>query len=443
MNGRAQVPHALSILVGTVLIVASLRYAQDVFVPLAVAVLLTFLLSPLVARLQRWHFKRPFAVIVSVVLAVALIGGIVYVVLDQFADLARELPRYRHQLRANLLQLTQFLHGGVSETSHAVEQLSREIERVTPAQAAVRSVPKVQIIEAPLSGVAVISDMVSPLLKPLGMVTLVLVFVIFMLLRLPDLRDRVIRLLGARNLRLTTEALDVAGRRVSRYLLIMTLVNCSEGVLIAIGLSLIGIPNAALWGALTAVLRFIPYVGAWTAAAMPTAIAFAVSDSWLQPLLTVSLFAVLELSAYLFVEPWLYANHTGVSPVALLIAAAFWTWLWGPVGLLLAIPLTVCLVVMGTYIPRLAFLKVLLGDEPVLAPHERLYERLLASNRAEAEELLQEALREQSPREVCDTVIAPALQLAESDRTHGAPEDTRRQEVLVQLREIRDQLQSA
>src|SRR5690606_31794583 len=187
----------------------------------------------------------------------------------------------------------------------------------------------------------------APLVGPIATAAVVLVFVIFMLLRLPDLRDRLIRLLGSEHLRTTTEAMDDAARRVSRYLLMQTIINAWQGMWVAIGLSLLGLPNAILWGALTVVLRFIPYVGPWLAAAMPVALSFAVFDSWVQPLLTVGLFVVLELFSNMVLEPWLYGSRTGVSPIALLVAATFWTWLWGPVGLFMAVPLTVCLVVIG------------------------------------------------------------------------------------------------
>ncbi len=247
-----------------------------------------------------------------------------------------------------------------------------------------------------------------------------------MLLRLPDLKDRVIGLLGSKNLRVTTEALDEAAKRVSRYIVMFTVINCVQGVGTALGLYLIGVPNAVLWGALTMALRFIPYIGIWVAAALPIALSFAIFDHWSQPVLVAGLFVGLEAISYVALEPWLIGSRTGVSPIALLVAAAFWTWLWGPIGLLLAIPVTVCVVVMGKYIPQLAFLYTLLGDQPVLAPHERLYQRLLASNRDEADDLLEEVARTQSRAEVCDEVIVPTLQLAENDFERGSLPDPKR-----------------
>jgi hypothetical protein len=260
-----------------------------------------------------------------------------------------------------------------------------------------------------------------------------------MLLRLPDLRDRVIGLLGSKNLRVTTEALDEAAHKVSRYLLMQTIINGTQGIGTAVGLYLIGMPNAILWGALTMALRFVPYIGIWIAALMPLALSFAIFDHWSQPAMVAALFVGLEGVSNLILEPWLYGSRTGVSPIALLVAAAFWTWLWGPIGLLLAIPMTVCLVVMGKYIPQLAFLYTLLGDQPVLAPHERLYQRLLASNSDEADELLEDAVRTKSRGEVCDGVIVPALQLAEDDHDRGLLEDSKRQLVFDHIEQWADE----
>jgi predicted PurR-regulated permease PerM len=368
--------------------------------------------------------------------AFSLIGGVLYMVVDQASDLAQELPAYRKQLRANIEQLGVAVRGGVSGTTKAVEQLTEEIKRAAPPPEAAEEgsrVPKVQVVEPPRSAIQAMRAIFGPFLGPLGTVVIVIVFVIFMLLRLPDIRDRFIRLLGPRHLRATTEALDDAAGRVSRYLLMQTVINGVQGMLVTIGLSLIGLPNAALFGALTLVLRFIPYVGPWVAAAMPILLSIAVFDSWTPVLFTIGLFILLESMSNLVLEPWLYGSRTGVSPVALLVAAAFWTWLWGPVGLFLAIPLTVCLVVMGKYIPALNFLHVLLSDEPVLPEHERLYQRLLSGNVEEADELLERTLRDASLLEVCDHVVVPALQMIENDYDRGVLDEERHRRMLEHL----------
>jgi predicted PurR-regulated permease PerM len=398
---------------------------------------MTFLLGPLVGRLQRWGINRVLAVFVTVVFAFAIIGGLAYIVFNQFTDLARELPQYRRQLRHNISDLTGFVRLGIGDTTTAMHEISEEFQK---AQAAAGRVSKVQVINPTPNALESLSAIFKPFIKPLGTAALVCVLVIFMLLRFADVRDRFIRLLGQRNLRVTTEALDDAAKRVSRYLVMQTLINSWQGICVAIGLTLIGLPNAVLWGALTIVLRFIPYVGPWVAAAMPVALSFAVFDNWTHPLLTVGLFVLVELISNMALEPWLYGNRTGVSPLALLIAAAFWAWLWGAAGLFLAIPLTVCLVVMGKYIPQLEFLHVLLGDQPVLEPHERLYQRLLASNREEADDLLEASLRQGSLAEVCDVVVIPALQLAEEDHERGTLRESKRKYVLDHVEQWADEL---
>ena len=439
MSSPVQAVYSLRVFLAIVIAVAVLRYAQDVFVPLALAILLTFLLAPLVDRLQRIRVNRTVAVILSVALTMLLLGGLLWVVFHQFTDLANQLPAYRRQLRANLAGVTGALKGGVASTAEAIDQLTREFGRVAPVDPAPTKVPKVQVIDAPLTPMRALATWVGPFLKPFGTTALVIVFVIFMLLRLPDLRDRVIGLLGSKNLRVTTEALDEAAHKVSRYLVMQTVINGAQGIGTAVGLYLIGMPNSILWGALTMALRFVPYIGIWIAALLPIALSFAIFDHWQQPAMVAALFLCLEGVSNLVLEPWLYGSRTGVSPIALLVAAAFWTWLWGPIGLLLAIPMTVCLVVMGKYIPHLAFLYTLLGDQPVLAPHERLYQRLLASNSDEADELLDESVRTKSRGEVCDSVIVPALQLAEDDHDRGTLPDPKRQLVFDHIEQWADE----
>jgi predicted PurR-regulated permease PerM len=439
MNSRVQVSPTLRVFMAIIVTVAVLRYAEDVFVPIALAILLTFLLAPMVERLQRWHVNRGLAVIFSVTVAMLIAGAVLYVVFDQFTDLVQQLPRYRRQLRSNLSEIIGLFRGGVSGTTDAMEQISRELRRVAPP-ATTPSVQQVQVVDAPpTNALASVADFVSPLIRPIATTAVVIVFVIFMLLRLPDLRDRIIMLLGSRNLRVTTEALDDAAKRVSRYLVMQTMINAWQGFWVTVGLMMIGVPNAMLWGALTMALRFIPYIGPWIAAAAPVALSIAVFDNWQQPVLVVGLFVFLELISNMVLEPWLYGSNTGVSPVALLVAATFWTWLWGTVGLFLAIPLTVCLVVMGKYIPQLSFLQVLLGDQPALTPDERLYQRLLASNRDEADDLLEESLRSMGRVQVCDTIVVPAMQLAEEDHELGKLTDEKRANIFGHVNDWADE----
>ena len=431
MNGSGQAAGTRIVLLTVVVVVAVLKVAEDVFIPLAMAMLLTFMLAPLVESLQRVHVNRTLGVIVSLALALALIGALGDLVVNQVSDLARSLPSYQSELRHRVVELRGVLRVGVSETTKAVEQITKEFERVAPPEPKTPAgVAKVQVVETPATAFETLRDFLVPLLRPLGTTFVVIVLVGFMLLRLPDLRERVIRVLGSRNLFLTTEALDDAGVRISRYLLMQILINGWTGLCVAGGLWYLGVPNAALWGVLTLVLRFIPYVGCWAAAAMPFLLAFAAFEDWTRPLGVVGLFAALELFNYVVLEPWLYGSHTGLSPVALLLAAAFWTWVWGLPGLFLAVPLTVCVVVMGKYIPQLNFLYVLLGDQPVLEPHERLYQRLLRSGRDQADSLLEEVLRSSTMLEVCDSIIVPTVQLVEYDFERGALTPSRRKTVL-------------
>ncbi|MHB8814452.1 MAG: AI-2E family transporter [Steroidobacteraceae bacterium] len=443
MNGSGQARPTATVLLTVIVVVTVLRLAQDLFIPLALAVLLTFLLAPIVTRLQRWHINRLIAVIVSIALALALIVGVGDVIFGQFTDLAHQLPQYELHLREHITHLRGFLRGGITDSLDAMDRLTYQIERLNPVTGLPAGVQKVEIVQPRASLFEIARDVVGPLLKPLGWALAVTVLVAFMLLRLPDLRERLIRLLGPRNLQATTAALDDAAARVSSYLLSQLLINALTGIWVGIGLALLGVPNPGLWGALTLVLRFIPYVGIWTAGAMPFALSFAAFNDWMHALIVLGIYGSVELFNYAVLEPWLYAARTGVSPVALLLAAAFWTWLWGLAGLLLSVPITVCLVVMGKYVPQLEFFEVLLGDEPALEPYQQLYQRLLTSNRDEADTLLQEALRAHSLRDVCDLAIVPAMRLLAADFARGALKPVSRRAVLDQIQQWVDELLEA
>jgi hypothetical protein len=272
-------------------------------------------------------------------------------------------------------------------------------------------------------------DLVQPALRPLGLTGLVLIFTVFMLIKRIDLRHRLLRLVGLGQINLITQALDDAAQRVSRYLLMQILVNAGFGALFGFGLYFIGVPNPVLWGVVAALLRIVPYVGTMVAATLPIALSLAAFDSWLPPLLVFLLFAGLELIIGNFVEPWLYGAHTGISSLALLVAAVFWTILWGPAGLILSTPLTVCVVVLGRYVPQLSFLHILLGDEEVLGTEAQIYQRLLAMDQPEAHAIVDRFLKEKPLLELYDSVLIPALSLAEQDRHKGAI-DTPREEFL-------------
>jgi len=414
-----------------VIVVAVLRLAQEVFIPLAMAILLTFLLAPLVGRLQGWGVKRSLAVIVSIALTLTVLSLLADIAFNQINDLVHELPDYQRQLHQNLTHIRGAVRGGVADVTSAIEQLGNELQRVAPAAPPPNEVRKVQIIEPSPTPLQMVRDLIGPLVKPFGMALVVITLVAFMLLRLPDLRERLIRVLGKRNIHSTTEALGDAAERVSRYLAMQLLINSWTGLVVGVGLWALHVPHPVLWGGLALVLRFVPYVGIWSAMVIPFALSFAVSDDLSKPLLVLGLFGLLELFNYAVLEPWLYANHTGISPVALLLSAAFWTWLWGGIGLILAVPMTVCVAVMSKYIPQLEFLRVLLGDEPVLEPHQRLYQRLLAGNRDEADTLLDETLRSGgSVLHAADVAIVPAVRMLESDYDRRALTPARRKVVL-------------
>jgi AI-2E family transporter len=270
----------------------------------------------------------------------------------------------------------------------------------------------------------------------LGMAILVIVLVVFMLLKREDLRDRLIRLMGTNQLNVTTQVLDDAASRISRYLVTQSIINGIQGIVVTIGLTLIGLPNAVLWGLLAAILKFIPYLGPWIAAALPAAQSMAVFNDWRHMLLTILLFILLEAISGNLVEPWLYGTQTGVTPVALIVAAVFWTWLWGGVGLILSTPLTVCLVVMGKYVPQLEFLNILLGDEPVLNPETRLYQRLLAMDLEEASEIVAEECKAKPFGEVCDALFIPVLSLIEKERHRGMLDENRQHSILENFKEL-------
>src|SRR5688500_16195348 len=265
---------------------------------------------------------------------------------------------------------------------------------------------------------------------------MVIVFVVFILLQREDLRHRLIRLVSGGEINLTTQALDDAATRISRYLLMQLIVNVTYGIPIGIGLWLIGVPNAVLWGLLATLLRFIPYIGPWIAATIPLLLSLAAFPDSTHFFMAVALYVTVELISNNVVEPWLYGASTGLSATAVVISAVFWTWLWGPLGLLMSTPLTVCLVVMGKYVPQLQFLDILLGDEPVLAPHEKIYQRLLAMDQEEASDLVEEYLKEKELVELYDEILIPALGLAEHDRHRGLLDDARQNYIRQGMKEL-------
>lgn len=425
--------------VTALLVIASLYLGQEILIPFSLALLLTFLLAPAVQRLQQLHLARLPAVLITGFLSFALVGMILWIIVTQTVGLATSLPAYKDNIQTKIRGMGQNHGLGVEKITVTIQELTDEVSKLLPSQLDKRKLVPVEVVEPPDSIFQILSVALVPLVKPIGKTAVVVILVVFMLLKREDLKDRLFRIIGSGHLHMTMEALDEAGSRVSRYLLMQTLVNASMGLAVAIGLYLIGLPHALLWGFLCAVLRFIPYVGSWVAAFLPIALSVAVFNNWVPTVLVISLFVVLELVTNNVIEPWLYGTRTGVSPFALIVAIVFWTSLWGPAGLLLSTPLTVCLVVIGKYVPQLGFLNILLGDEPGLNPQMRLYQRLVAANREEADEIVDDFLKEKDLPAAYDELIIPTLALAETDRIEGSLSEERHTYLLESIREIAEE----
>jgi len=420
-------------------VVAALYLAKGVLVPMALAVLLSFLLSPVCDWLERHRLGRIPAVVATAFVGFTVLGGAAWMAVVQVSDLAPRMPEYETNLKAKLQSANAQVSATLGRVTRTAQGMSENLSPVELAQApqGTKEWPySVRIISSPASPLQVFGSMFGTVLQVLGSIGVVIVLVVFFLIRRDDLRDRFILLVGQGQMTLTTQMLEDAGTRVSRYLATEFLLNVIFGTAVGSGLYLIGVPNPILWGILAATLRFIPYIGPWLAAAMPIGLSMAISGDWVAPSLTVGLFVVLELFANNVLEPWLYGKNTGVSAVAVLLAAVFWTWLWGVAGLLLATPLTVCLLVVGKHVPQLSFLNTLLGDKPVFEPTKRVYQRLLAGDDEEATELLDEYFEHTPLVEVYDTVLIPALASAETHWRRGELEEGRHKFILQTLKSM-------
>jgi predicted PurR-regulated permease PerM len=398
---------------GCVLVVVVLYWAQAVLVPVSLAILLTFVLTPPVTWLQRWIGRIP-AVLAVVALVFTVFGLAGWGLARQMDHLAEDLPRYRVNILAKIADVRGAGKGGsVEKLQETIEDIRTDLGK-SDVRTGTRSQPVV-VTSAPVSGFSSFTWF-GPIVGPLGTASLVLVLVVFMLLERRDLRDRLLGLFGHGRLAVTTKALDEAGTRVSRQLLMQSLVNLIYGIAAGAGLYLLGVPYALVWAALAAALRFIPYVGPVLGAGAPILVSLAALQGWTRPLEVVGLFLGLELVTNLVLETVLYAGAAGVSQVALLVSLAFWTWLWGPFGLLMATPLTVCLVVLGKHVPGLEFVGTLMADTPALAPEYGYYQRLLARDESEAADLIERYIKTEPPRSVYDALLLPALNYAERDR---------------------------
>ena len=438
-----------SVLLG-VIVVAALYFGRDVLVPIALAVLLSFVLSPLVGLLKRWYVPRGIAVAIVVLAAFAAIFGLGALMVSQVNQLATELPGYQSTLREKIQSLRGATAGvgTLERASEVLQDLSREIDK--PKAGA--STPLLRDKKGPDAPIAVevkqpdpgslqtVAALISPLIHPLTTTGIVVIFVIFILGQQQDLRNRLIRLAGAQDLQRTTAAIDEAGERLSRLFLTQLGFNAVFGVVIGIGLTLIGVPSAPLWGMLATILRFVPYIGAPISAIFPLVLAAAVVPGWTMVLWTAALFLVVEPIAGHLIEPLVYGRSSGLSPVAVIVSATFWTWLWGPIGLVLSTPLTICMVVLGRHVDRLKFLDVMFGDEPPLTPAETIYQRMLARDPVEAAEQAQTFLREKPLVAYYDEILLEGLRLAQADAERGLLDNERMEHVRDAVVEIVEDL---
>jgi predicted PurR-regulated permease PerM len=418
----------------TVLVIVAFYWAQAVLIPFALAILLTFLLSPLVTRIQQAGLGRGSSVTIVIALTFAVLAMIGWATVSQVTSLAEELPAYRQNIRQKIRDLRGIGKGGVLEqVQETVDEVKDEIEQGQVSPPANNRRPIIVQAEPTVSWRSLY---LGPLIQPIASAMLVLGLLIFMLAEREDLRNRLIRLIGYAHLTVTTKALEEAGQRISRYLLMQITINGCFGIIISVALFLIGLPYAFLWGFLSVPLLFIPVIGFWTAAALPTILSMGVFTDWWWPLLVVGLFLVLKTIINMLLEPLLYGRSVGVSPVPLLMMIAFWTWLWGPVGLLLATPLTVCLVVFAKNVPQLEFVEVLLSDEPAMEIQVSFYQRLLAMDQVEAVEILKQYLKKHKPEQVYDELLMPALSYAKEDRRRNNLSDHEELFLFKAMREI-------
>jgi predicted PurR-regulated permease PerM len=428
-------------------VIAVLYFARDILIPLAFAIILSLVLSPAVYALQRLRIRRFPATLLVMFVSVSLACGVGYVISNELLQVASDLPGYRQNIDNKIKALRTPGKGALERAAQNVKDIGKEL--AAPADAPIETAARtragqiaasnplaVRVVEAPGNELLYLRDVAQPFLGPLAKLGIVLIFTVFLLVEEADLRNRIFRLAGLNRLNVMTKAVEDGTRRVSRYLVLQLLVNLGFGVLCGIGLYAIGVPYAALWGAVAALLRIVPYVGSVAAGAMPLLLSLAVFDGWREPLLVFALFAVLELTTGNLLEPWLYGTHTGISSLALLLTTVFWAALWGPAGLILSTPLTVCVVVLGRHVPHLSFLHILLGDQPVLTPDAHLYQRLLAMDDPEARLVAQQYRHEHSLLELYDSVIIPAITLAEQDRHKGALDPDREEFLFQVLREM-------
>lgn len=457
MAASKNLPNSSSLLtlIAIVIVIAALYFGRAIFIPIALAVVLTFLLTPFVTWLERCRLGRIPSVFFVLALSFLLIGSVSWKVSGQVMETVGQLPSYRNNIHRKIQSLRVPKDGDLSKAAATVRDLSRELAAASPQDSSstldrslrgkeqntqpARPIP-VQVAEPQSDELDYARAFIGPLVSPFETAGMVMVFTLFMLVKREDLRNRLIRLAGQGRLHVMTEALSDGSQRLSRYLLLQFLINVGYGLLFGVGLYFIQVPHALLWGALAVVLRFLPYVGTLIATALPVALAVAIFPGWHQAILTFGLFVILEVVISSFVEPWLCGAHTGISSLAILVTSIFWAMLWGPVGLILSTPLTVCLILLGRYVPQLEFLEVILGDEPVLAPEAHYYQRLLALDEEEANNIAHAHLKEKPLASFYDSVLIPALTLAQQDRHMDALDEAREKFIFRSTRGLIEEL---
>ena len=421
--------------VGSTLFVAILYWAQAILIPIALAMLLTFLLAPVVTRLQRWGILRGLSVSLVVLLTILLLGGTLWLAGLQLRNLAEELPRYRANIRQKIGDLRNLQKDGTIERfKDVIDEVQGELNKDNPPQPAPSGAAE------PPYGVAGQPFFWESLKQPLASAGLVLLLLIYMLAQREELRNRLIRLFGYGNLTITTHALEEMGQRISQYLLTQLAINSSFGVLIAGSLAVIELPYAFLWGFLATLLIFVPVIGFWIAATLPTVLSLAVFTSWVYPLFVIGLFVALKTIINMILEPLLYGKSAGVLQVPLLILLAFWTWLWGPVGLILATPLTVSLLVFAKHVPGLEFLNLLMSDQPAMEPRITLYQRMLAQDYDEASAILTDYLNDHPAENAYDELLVPVLSYAKADRRRGQLTVRQEESVFASVQALQEEL---
>ena len=406
-----------------VTVIAGLYFGREVLIPITLAILLSFILVPVVNGLRRVRIPRVPSVLLAVVVALAVIVGFGAVIGSQVAQLAGDLPKYAETIEKKVETVRHFTTGQLetlaSKVGRQPSPAPPDKPETAPGAPAAQALAATQAPGQSSSPFELVHRFLSPVLSPLSTTFIVFVVAIFILLQREDLRDRLIRLMGATDIHRSTGALDDAGRRLSRYFLTQLAINSSFGLVVGTGLFFIGVPNPVLWGMLSALMRFVPYIGSFIAAGLPVALAAAVDPGWSMVIWTAALYIVVELLVSQVIEPLLYGHSTGLSPFAVIVAAIFWSWLWGPVGLILSMPLTLCLVVLGAHVERLKFLEIMLGDRPALTPTEMFYQRILADDADELQDHAENLLKTESLANYYDGVLLPGLTMAASDAERG------------------------